>query len=506
MRGVFRLAAVAVLMTMVAWRPALAADAEPVVKVSKTYTMEAAAAKPAEAPKPAETPKAPDPSTLPWTERPNICPPLVWGCDNEWKLQFGGSIMTRFEKRRNLDLTKAVDDDDDLTFLRTFVNLDLSYRKLTRIFVEFVDSQATGWRLDPLQNDRWDVFQAFVELKAREDSPWTLRLGRQVLPIVSEGRQWGRPPVEFYWFNLLPVFDGVMLDYKTKTAEVHTFLLKPLTSRHIDEDTGVVYSDTLYRVSDAWHYGIYSQFKNLAPHTYDLYVLGFSDHGDDRDFPPGSRDEDGTFDNEDRISVGTCWRGPIKKWEGCGTLGYGFEAAYQFGHIGDDRINAYMLHGDINYEWEHPWKPKVTLLANWASGDNRVGDNEINTFSPYYGASHYGYGTMDLFRLTNLREIALTGSISPTTSVRVLLEAHQYWLDSESDAWNTAIGTTFGRNVAGDWAREAGTEFDITLYYKPNKRWAFELGAAHFIPGEAARDRGRDDSANFVFLQTVFSF
>ncbi len=439
-----------------------------------------------------------------WLDKEHLIPALVWGCDNEWKLQVGGSVQMRMENRKNFDLNKKVDDDDHLRFLRTFVDFDVVYKGVVRAFVQVMDAQAGNYRVDPLQTDRWDVFQAFLELKDKPDSPWTLRLGRQALPTVSEGRVWGKPPMDYYWFNLIPTFDGAMLDYKTKDIESHLFLLQPAHYRNVDD--GVVVSGHAREWNRRWHYGSFTQVKTFAPHTWEFYYLGLSDMQDDRSFPSQQRSEDAVYGTYDRHTVGTFLRGPIKEWKGCGTLGYGLEGAYQWGQIGNDDIRAYMFHADINYTWEHPWKPKLTLLGNLASGDRSVGDGEANGFDPLYGASHYPYGTMDYFRLSNMREIAVTYSIQPKDKLKITAEAHQFWLDSRTDGWNTALGQAMGRDTTGQSGRDAGAEVDITAQYQIGKRWSLEGGAAHFFSGRWAEKNGHQDNASFLFLQTIFKF
>lgn len=449
--------------------------------------------------------KPADQTTSGFWDRENVLPPLVWGCNDEWKLQFGGSQMFRFENRRNFDMRTEVDDDDHMRFERTLLNVDVVYDSLYRVYLEVIDADVKGAAINPLQSAEWDMLQAFVDLKDCKDSPWTLRLGRQLLPIHPEGRVYGRPPVDYYWFNFLPVFDGAMLFYKTQQMEVQTFFLQPVQNREL-APSGRVYNDNFSSFDSRWFYGSIATFKDCAPHEYEFYFFGQRDNGDYRDFPAPLRNEAGQIGEGTRYTAGWRARGPIKKWEGCGTLGYGLEAAYQFGDNVGDEIQAHMLHADLNYTWEHPWKPKVTLLGNLASGDDKLDDGKLNTFDPLYGASHYGYGTIDFFRLSNMREVALTGEVRPTDKLRFLAEVHKFWLDSSTDAWNTALGGTFGRDPSGGPGREGGTELDFTAYYQPNKRLSFEAGVAHFVGGEYLESQGRNDHANFLFVQTTFKF
>ncbi|AXA36747.1 hypothetical protein BRCON_1970 [Candidatus Sumerlaea chitinivorans] len=473
-------------------QPAAEKKAEPIVGEDRQPAKKAPAVT-------AETKQAPKPE-----EREHLLPPLVWGQNDEWKLQFGGSVQFRNEYRHNFDMRSEISDNDHLSFVRTYINLDLTYREIVRVFFETLDARVWDENVDRMATDHWDVQQFFVELKDAPKSPWTLRLGRQRLPIISEGYVWGLPPVEYYWWNFVPVFDGAMLDYKTKDVQTHIFLLQPLTFARIRD--GVMTTGHASELNRTWHYGIYSQLKKWAPHTVDLFFLGLSDQDNDRTWPAPNLSEQGRNGTTNRYTVGTALRGPIRKYDS-GTLGYGLATAYQFGNWSNNDIRAWMLHADINYTWEHhPWKPKLTLLTNIASGDRKPGDDVNNRFNPLYGASHYGYGVIDFFRLSNIRQIGVTYAIKPHEKVKLVAEYHHFWLDSRTDAWGSPIGMNFGRDPSGNSGRDAGDEVDLTLTYTHSKRWQSELGFAYFFPGNFAKKQGRDDGAHFLFLQTIYKF
>lgn len=437
-------------------------------------------------------------------ESEHLVPPLVWGADQQWKLQFGGSVQWRNEYRHNFDMRSAIPDNDHLSFVRTYVNLDLTYRQIVRTFFELMDARTWDANTDQMQTAHWHVQQLYIELKDAPNSPWTLRLGRQRLPIISEGYVWGLPPVEYYWWNFVPVFDGAMLDYKTQDVQAHWFLLQPLTFATLRD--GVMTTGRPREIDRMWHYGFYSQWKRWAPHTVDLFVLGLSDQDEDRTWPAPNLSEQRRNGTTNRYTVGMALRGPIRTFER-GTLGYGLAGAYQFGNWSNNAIRAGMLHADLNYTWDHhPWKPKLTLLANLATGDRKPGDDENNRFNPLFGASHYGYGVIDFFRLSNMREVGLQYDVAPHEKLRVRAEYHHFWLDSRTDAWGSPLGLVFGRDPSGGSGREAGDELDLTFTVKHSKRWQSELGMAYFFPGNFAKKQGRNDGAHFLFLQTVYKF
>jgi hypothetical protein len=450
-------------------------------------------------------PKAKDePSTAPVDPKPRLFPPITWGCEDEWKLQMSGDVRVRWEHRDNWDMNKSRDDDDNITFLRSRFHFDLTYDSFIRAFVTVMDARQFGVRsiydggVDPRQEDHFDILQAFIELHEK-DSPWTLRVGRQTALNLGENRLIETSS----WSNLQRAFEGVWLTHKTKEHEIHAFLLQELIYQTRRGDD--IITDRMRNKTHEWFYGLYGTFKYLDPHEFDLYFFGTSDRNDNRVFPSSVTSEQGRFGTTDRYTVGTRWRGPLYKDE-CGTLGYGFETAYQFGHRSSDDIRAYMLHLDLNYTWDHPWKPKVVLEGNVASGDRVWGDGETNTFVTSYGASHTPYGVIDFTRLSNLREIALSGHIEPNDKTKLRLELHKYWLDSRTDAWYSAVPGSFPRDRSGQSGRDIGGEIDVVGSYKVNKWATVEVGAAHFFPGNFAKKHGRHDAANYFYVQTVFNF
>lgn len=423
--------------------------------------------------------------------KPGFVPPLVWGTERQWSLQLSADQRVRFERRDNFDLDKRKADNDDLAFVRTRVNLDLSYKKLWRVHIGIADARQVGARTETMQEAYWHLHQLFLEARLREDSPWSVTVGRQPLEF-GEGRL-----IEYgTWSNLLKLFDGARLRYKTSSMDLSFFVVQPVIYQRHHKPALV--TDAPHPMRHAFFYGAYSTFKWWNPHEVDFYALGLSDRSKMRTFPSTVKSESGEFGTSSRYTVGARLRGPLVKHEGIGTLGYGLEAAYQWGNVSTDDVRAYMLHADLNYKWEHPWKPMIKLEGNVASGDRRFGDGENNTFYPLWGTAHTPYGIIDFVRLQNLRELALISSIEPTSKLKLQVEAHHYWLDSRTDSWYSGPGL---RDKTGQSGRDLGDEISLVAKYTLTKRVSLEGGVSHFLPGNYPRKAGKTDSANFVYLQ-----
>jgi hypothetical protein len=429
----------------------------------------------------------------------HLVPALVWGANGEWKLQFGGENRTRAESRDNFDMNKAVGDNDNLAFVLSRLNLDLVHRSVFRAFVEVLDARMVDNRVDYKQEAYLHLHQLLVDLRCSDDSPWTLRLGRQEMNFGSK-----RLVESSRWSNLPQTWEGARLMYRTAEVDVDAFLLQAdlYNRHHKPEDT----TDAQHPKNHEWFYGIFSTLRWWSPHLFDVYYMGLSDRENERVFPSTVKSEEGRFGTTDRHTVGARMYGPLWKRDGCGTLAYDLESAFQFGHKSNDDIRAGMAHADVSYQWDRPWKPKLTVLGNVASGDRKNGDGVSNTFSPLYGSTHSPYGIIDFLRLQNMRELALTGSITPTKKLELILELHQFWLDSRTDSWYLANGSSFAQDKTGQSGRDLGQEVDLIAKYKVSKRTDLEAGAARFIPGNFAEKNGRPDAANYLYLQYRWTF
>jgi len=426
------------------------------------------------------------------SEVEHVFKPLVWGDEGQWKLQFGGDQRLRFERWDNLDLNKKDADNDDLGFLRTRLNFDLSYRSLWRVFFEVADMRQIGARTDVLQEAYWHLHQLFVEAKLREGSPWSITVGRQAMPLGEE-----RLVSYGDWYNRLYLFDGVRLRYQTDEIDANLFLTQPLIywkRRGEGLTTG-----RPHRFDDVYFYGIYVTLHRWKPHELDLYALGLSDRNGHRTFPWEVTAENGHFGTSARTTLGSRLHGPLLERLGNGKLEYGLEAALQRGHVADDPVRAYLLHADIGYTWNKPWKPQLKLVGNIASGDKNPTDGKVGRFDPLFQTP---YGMLDVVQ-QNLREVALLFSIAPTEKLSLQAEFHRYWLDQERDAWSWGPGL---HDPAGHSGRALGDELALYATYELTKWVSLEAGVARFLPRGFARRQGSNDAGNFFYIQYKLTF
>lgn len=435
----------------------------------------------------------------------HLLPPIKWGEDEEWELQPGGEVRARGEYRKNFDMMSGRRRDDDLVgFLRTKLNAELTYRSMVRTFIEIMDAREIGARQEYQQESYADLHQIYVDLplspgaQKLKEAAWSIRLGRQEIDLGRDRRL----SEASGWNNLRRRFDGAKLMYRTKQLDVDIFAVQPnYYERRRGDDT---ITRNGRRRDDEWFYGAYATSRHHAPHTIEAYFLGLSDRKNRRTFPE-RRSEDGTYGTLDRYTVGSVIYGPLHEDER-GELTYTAEGAYQFGHTSKDPISAFFLRGDTTYTWKRPWKPSLGLVATLVSGDKNPTDGRSDRFDMLFGSSHSPYGIMDFVRSRNFRELAIVGKIEPTKKLSLQAEAHAFWLDSKTDSWSNAPGQPSLRDKTGRSGRSLGQEISLVAEYKHSERLSLEAGAAHFFPGSFPGAFGRNDGANFFYLQTRWRF
>lgn len=425
-------------------------------------------------------------------ERIKLLPPFEWGSEKQWRLEVGGDQRIRFERLDNLDLNKKNADNDDVGTLRTRLNFELTYRARIRTYVEIADVREIGARVPLGQEAYAHIHQFYVEAPLGEGSPWSVRVGRQRMSFGD-----GRLVSEDNWLNLIPLFDGVRLRYQGNDIDANFFVVRPDTYQRLWH--GRLVSGRPRPIDSAWFTGTYVSLSKWKSHTWDVYAFGLSDNGRGRSVPAAPSDESGRVGRLRRYTLGTRLVGTLHENPGVGTLGYGLEAAWQFGRVAQDRIRAAMAHADINYQWDKPWKPMLKLEGNLASGDRRLGDGTLGTFDPLFPGT---YSVIDKVRLQNLREVALTFKFQPASKLTIQTQARRYWLDSTTDAW-PAYGL---RDPSGKSGRAIGTELSLVATYEVSKRATLEAAVGRLLPGGFPKSFGNRDSANYVYVQYEWRF
>ena len=363
-------------------------------------------------------------------------------------------------------------------------------------------------------NDAISLRQAFIELSDTNNCPFGLKIGRQILSYGDERLVGG-----FDWNNFARTFDAAKLTYKGNGFSVDGFASSPVViwnGKFNQNDLSNNYSGMPDR--NLIFSGLYLTIDPLPFGTWDLYTFMLDQANGNLATQEGAvtaAPVKGSINaRSDFATFGTRLKGDPKKlmgWE------FGTEAAYQTGKVRGLDLNAFAATAGAGYNWlGNPWKPRLYLEYNVASGDDsgpnssgKVSGNDINTFQNLFPTNHPFYGNMDLFSWQNLQNILLSSRITPYKTVTLQLDYNAFWLENTNDAWYRANGITTVRTLntaARNASPYAGSEIDFIATWNMTKYLQLQAGYSYFIAGTYLRDTGTCSNASLAYIQAKVTF
>ncbi|HEY5891960.1 MAG TPA: alginate export family protein [Chthoniobacterales bacterium] len=412
---------------------------------------------------------------------------------------FDGALVFDVQERirgeyreNNYDFNSAVDavTDDSWLLLRFRLGLAIKPVSWLKIYAQAQDSrEAYSDRADiPNVNgaegdDAFDLRQGYIMIG--ETKGFSLTAGRQILSYGDE-RLVG--PLD--WSNLGRTFDAVKARYAGDKFSVDLFA-----------STVVVFERGAYNQSDFFNgnethrdqvfAGVYFSTTLLDFQTTDGYA--FYLHEDQKTI--GTESNFGT--------IGGRVKSNPKKFNG---FDYDAEAAFQFGDLRSKDLLTGAVHVGGGYTFlETPWKPRIGVEYNFASGDSDPNDGDVETFQNLFPTNHKFYGYMDLFSWQNIHNPAISFKVSPVKTLTVQADGHLFWLADTSDAWYRANGTPV-RPITPSAGSYVGAEIDLTATWKPSKHYSLQAGYSHFFAGEYVDDTGPGSDADFGYLMATVDF
>ncbi|MCL4786827.1 MAG: alginate export family protein [Verrucomicrobia bacterium] len=425
----------------------------------------------------------PPPSAKPWYS------PLKNIEAGPGKLDLGLNVRTRYEYLDNFNILHyGTGADDDVLLLRTRLSADYRFTDQAHTLVEFQD--ARYWLSDLALSDfgrsssyydQFDLRQAYLEWQRIGESPFGVKLGRQILLYgdrrVFAPAEWGN--VGNYWW------DSAKLYYDTDAVKVDAFYAQRVLSEPKDWNF------------DHWPYHVgaaYARVKQLPVALDAFYVVK-------HDWSGSAKGESGPGD-ETRHTFGFFSERPAGRgWD------YGLFAAGQLGEFGRDDIRAFAVIARGGYTFKTDWKPRVGFEFNYASGDRDPNDGVAGTFDGIFGAMDIPYGWMNVVSWKNLEDYVLNFSVQPAKSLKLGVDYHYFRLAQARDAWYWVNGKPERRDPSGRAGQDLGHEVDVILRWQVNKELELLLGYARFFAGEYLRNTpGNDQDANWAFAQMTYSF
>ena len=169
---------------------------------------------------------------------------------------------------------------------------------------------------------------------------------------------------------------------------------------------------------------------------------------------------------------------------------------------------AWFQHFDAGYTFDMPWKPRLALEYDYASGDDDPNDNEDQRFDTLYGARRGDFGPTGIygaFARSNINTPGYRINLVPRNDVQLGISHRFFWLASAKDAWTAAnLQDRTGRT--NDYV---GHQLDLTARWDFNTSLNFETGWTHLFKGDFAKNapnapNGQD--IDYFYVQSLFRF
>jgi len=402
-------------------------------------------------------------------------------------LSLGGQLRERVEAWNGFAFGAPPEADDDAVYLvsRLLTHADLHLGSHLRVFVEARSSLATdrdlvgGRRV--LEVDEIDLENAFADLAFDVGSAKvTLRGGREEMLLGKE-----RLVSPLDWSNTKRTFEGAAAIVTVGRWNTRAFWSRPVLIDKYDFNTN----------DDATQfYGIYVAHAPVSPGAFgfDFYWLGLAREGVTFNATTGT---------DERQTLGARVGGPIP----LGTSDYEVEAAYQLGEVGSADVSAFMVTAQTGTTLAQVMaKPRFELGVDYASGDDKAGDGDVETFNQLFPLGHAYLGYIDIVGRQNIIDLRASAGCAFVAASNIKLDVHHFMRASNDDALYNASGAVVRAGNLGS-AREIGTELDLTLKRAFGRHFSALLGYSHLFAGNFIDQSGPDKDTDLGYLSLQYT-
>jgi hypothetical protein len=376
--------------------------------------------------------------------------------------------------------------DDQLESFRTDVFAEYDSGPI-RIGGELRDARGYGERrrssVGVSDINALEPIQAYVGVDLDQftgkGSSGMLQAGRFTMELGA-GRLVGRPDFP----NSVNTFTGVMLDWHSKAKDRVT-LFWTMPSTRLPSDTDALHDNSVEwdraRGSVQFFGGDVTKTGVVAGVSVEGYLLRLAE-----------RDSDG---QETRNRHLVTYGGRVVRAPAVDKFDFEVEAAGQSGHARattartdrtDIPVDAQFVHGEIGRRFAGGWAPRLSLHADYASGDN-ADPNHLTRFDTLYGATRVDFGPTGLYGAltrSNLVSGGVRVEVTPSKRLDAFIMARDLWLADATDSFAaTAIRDRTGRS-----GRHAGEQVEARVrYWLVPKTLRVEGGGAVLAKGDFLR-------------------
>ena len=375
-------------------------------------------------------------------------------------MTLSGELRYRPEGLRIRGVGERPNTTDNYLLQRYLFGADLHLGKRFRVFAEMQSGIINGRLGSPRPTDQntVDLHQAFFELRqpVGDQGAMTVKLGRQELAIGSARLISASPGL-----NVKRSFDGATVSYRAKSWNVVV-----AAAQLVDLESGA-FDDRPTRDQVFWGVGATRRSPRFERGELGAYYLGI-DRRQSR-YVQGAGPEV-------RHTIGV-------KWNGAGArLDLNYDGVFQWGEFGEAPIRAWVFATETGYRFvAAPWRPRVSVRTDIASGDSDAGDPRLQSFNPLFPGNAYS-GAVGLLGPTNLTDLTPAISLVPRSNLILGFEAPSYWRTSTGDG---VYGTDLRLLIppGAGTGKYVGTNPGIIVVYQVTRHLQLQGAITRFLAG-----------------------
>lgn len=391
------------------------------------------------------------------------------GGDTQTYLSFGANLRERLEVNNpQFGIGSSRQSSDLLSRLQA--HSDLRIAGQVQVFVQVQSDVAPGKRvLSPVDQDHLDLEQAFVALtEPLADGTLFVRVGRQEVGFDLQRFLSVRNGP-----NVRQAYDGATVAYTTGPWRFIALYTDPVHSRDLrpfDDYSSPHLTFGLVRIE-----------RKIGASSLSAYIGRFRQDG--ARFPSASG-------NERRDIVDLRFTGAAAAYD------WDVEGMIQNGSIGVRSIHAWATGAVVGRTFAaSPFRPRLSLQFDAASGDKSLSDNQLNTFNPLFPSGSY-FNTAGYQTYANLLHVKAGLTVTPRDRLRLGAGIGGEWRETVTDAIYT-IPDVAVPGTAGGGGRYVGAYGELRADYAVTSHVALALEFVHFSAGPTIMSAGGHDTDYF---------
>jgi hypothetical protein len=401
----------------------------------------------------------------------------------DWYLSVGGEVRERYEYFDNFNWGQGPQDKNGYLLQRYMLHIDLHLGPNLRFFAQLksgLEDERNGGPRPP-DKDVLDVNQAFLDVSTGVGNigSLTLRAGRQEMTYGSSRLVSVRESP-----NVRQSFDGVRLTLDARAWRVDGFVTRP-----VETNTGIFDDEPDPKRLFWGFYGV-APLPVLPGGKVDLYF--FSLDRKQAHFNQGTADEQ-------RQSVGTRLWGQIESWD------YNFEFVFQWGKFGRGDIRAWTAASDTGYTFQKlPFRPRIGLKADIASGDRDPKDRNLQTFNALFPKGAY-FNETDLIGPANFIDLHPSLLLHVTERISFNVDWDFFWRQNLNDGiYGVAVNLV--RSGLTSHARYIRSALSSGAEWRIDRHITLAGAYTYFFAGPFLRESGPGKDVNYFSVWGTYKF